>query len=424
MIPRLIAIAACLLIFYGCGSADGDPVTVTAGETSVLFTAHTFRLPADTPEVQAVAVSQAVYSAIHEDTSPNAVIICPQDAALAFTAMNRITHMPVNAPLFYLDSKGEVGSTTMDEIRRIKPAGVTEDGQVQAYLVGEVSPTVADTLRERLNLDIREFRESDPVKLALLLDRWQAALKSDHPDEVVISALDHPDGITHGMGEMGWNAHMGRGFAWVLTDSVPDETRRILEMRYGEDGAYMYLTGGPDVISDKVAVELSRWGQVRRVFGDDVYHSSAVNAGYKDFGRNFGWWWGWESRNFDWGISQAGHNFIIGNPDNLLGLIPAVLLGHMGKHGPVLLVKKDEVPKSVADYLRMVKPFAAGPTATILNHGIIIGDVESVSWKTQVEIDRLLRPRGMRDKSGEPLPQAPIEKWPKPETTGYEVAVN
>lgn len=95
---------------------------------------------------------------------------------------------------------------------------------------------------------------------------------------------------------------------------------------------------------------------------------------------------------FGWGIAQAGHNFIIGNADDMLGLIPAVLLGHMGKHGPVLLVGRDAVPQAVRDYLEMVRPDVPSPNETVLNFAWIIGDPRRVSWEVQQEITRLLSP--------------------------------
>lgn len=104
----------------------------------------------------------------------------------------------------------------------------------------------------------------------------------------------------------------------------------MLERRFGDHNAFIYLTGGPEVVSETVAKELSKYGLVRRIAGPDVYATNVVNAGYKDFGRDYGWWWGWESRAFGWGISQSGHNFIIGTAENLLAMIPAAVLGHMG----------------------------------------------------------------------------------------------
>lgn len=392
MKTAIILLSALLFgtILNGCGSTEGPPASQGALQDQAVATAHTARLPAGDPETQAIVLTQTVYPATREENAVGAIILTRQDLPEAFTAMHRVTHMPVNAPLLYVGQDGRLSTATLQEMRRLRPDGVVQDGRVQVYIVGRVDPAVAETVRNELGYKVRRLSAEDPVKLAELLDRWQAALKSDHPDEVVISALDHPEGIAHGIGAMGWNAHMGKGFAWVYRDSVPAETRRLLKRRFGP--AYLYLTGGPEVISDKVARELAQYGLVRRIHGPDSYASNTVNAGYKDFGRNFGWWWGWSSRDFGWGISQAGHNFIIGSRADLLGLIPAVVLGHMGKHGPLLLVSQDEVPQPVVDYLEMVRPFPSGPTETILNHAWIIGDESRVSWDVQRQIDTLLRP--------------------------------
>lgn len=281
-------------------------------------------------------------------------------------------------------------------MERLHPDGVMQDGRTQVYILGYVDPEQVEKITKGLKYEIRIFDETDPIKLSDELDRWQAALKSDHPDEVVISSIDHPDGLKHGIGEMGWNAHMGKGFVWVYTDSIPQITKKILKRRLG--GAYMYLTGPSHVISDKVAKELAEFGLVRRITGDDIYHSTAVNAGYKDFGRNFGWWWGWDPRDFGWGIAQAGHNFIIGNPDDLLLFIPAAVLGHMGKHGPMLFTTRDSIPGTVKKYLKMVKPFPTGPHETILNFAWIIGDTTLISKKVQMEVDNYLSPFPLKEK--------------------------
>ena len=388
--PAVILIAT-VLASTGCGSTAGAPASATPLAAEAIVTAHTTRLPASDPETQAIALTQTVYAATREDNAPGAIILCPQVAAEAFTAMNRITHMPVNAPLLYLGSDGRPSAATMAEMKRLRPRGVVQDGKVQVYLVGTADPRVAYEIERKLHYKVRTLLAPNPVALAELLDRWEAALKTDHADEVVISALDHPQGIAYGIGAMSFNAHMGKAFAWVYRDSIPDATRRILARRFG--GAYMYLTGNDDVISDRVAAELSRYGYVQRIQGPDVYAANAVNAGYKDFGRNFGYWIGWKSRDFGWGISEAGHNFVIGSTADILSVIPAVLLGHMGKHGPTLLVAPDSVPQSVRTFLEHARPYATGPRETVLNFAWIIGDEAHVSWRVQREIDQLLRPR-------------------------------
>lgn len=394
------------LFAYACGSTEGGPGGGSHPlQQQALATAYTVRIPGSSAEEQAILLTQTVYPATREDNAVGAIILCPQDAAIAFTAMSRITHMPVNAPLLYLNEDGRLSEQTLREMKRLKPDGVFQDQRTDVYAVN-VPPAEVQKVREVLGYRVRAFNEPDPVKLAELLDRWQAALKSDHPDEVIITALDHPKGMQHGLGPMGWNAHMGKGFAWVYTDSIPPATKEILKKRYGDHGSFIYLTGGPDVISDRVARELAQYGLVRRISGATPPATSAVNAGYKDYGRNHGWWWAWEERMFGWGIAQAGHNFIVGRPDNLLGMIPAAVLGHMGKHGPILLIEPDNIPKEVREYLTMVKPFATGPQETILNFAWIIGDTTQVSVRAQQTVDRLLSPYSVPVDTTAYLPKA------------------
>ena len=389
------AIPFLLFCLIACGSTEGPAVeNLAAIQDQAIATAYTTRLPADDPETQAIVISQTVYAATHEENSVGAIILARQNLAEAFTAMQRITHMPVNAPLLYLNEDDRISPATLHEMRRLNPDGVPFDDRVQVYVIGAVPSDVETTIERELGYNIRRFSAEDPIELAELLDRWQAALKADHEDEVVITALDEQS-IAHGMGAMGWNAHMGKGFAWVYRHRIPEATHKILRRRFGTHEAFIYLTGGPELISDTVARELSQYGLVRRVYGSNVYESNVVNAGYKDFGGDFGWWWGWEARSFGWGISQSGHNFIIASADNLLASIPAAVLGHMGKHGPILLVTPDQVPKSVVNYLDMVRPTMTGPTETILNHAWIIGNLGRISWPVQKQISELLQPVGL-----------------------------
>ena len=391
-VRNIILTALTGFILFSCGKSEGPPAqTALPLQDEASVTAFTVRLPGNDPETQAILLTQTVYAASREDNAVGAIILVPQDEEIAFTTMHRVTHMPVNAPMLYLNEQNVISEATFAEMKRLKPDGVMPDGRKQVYAVN-VPPAEVERIKDELGYKVRSFYENDPVILAEILDRWQAALKSDHPDEVVISAVDHPDGIKHGMGAMGWNAHMGRGFAWVYKDSVPQATKEILQRRYGDHGAYMYVTGNSDVVSDKVVKELGRYGLVRRVAGPNVYASNTVNAGYKGYGRNFGWGWDWKPRGFGWGIAQAGHNYIFSNASNVLGTIPAAVLGHMGKHGPIILVEQDNLPDAVIQYLEMVKPFPTNPQETILNYGWIIGSEEVLTRELQLEIDRYLSP--------------------------------
>ncbi|SDM55270.1 hypothetical protein SAMN05421823_11598 [Catalinimonas alkaloidigena] len=390
MKSSLLFLATSSLLFSACGTTQGPP---GAGghplQQEALATAYTVRLPGHSPEEQAILLTQTVYPATREDNAVGAIILCPQDPQLAYMAMHRVTHMPVNAPLLYLDKNDRLSEQTLREMKRLQPEGVLGDHRTDVYGLN-VPATEVKRVEELLGYKVRNFQAPDPVSMAELLDRWAGALKADHPDEVVLSAVDHPASIAHGVGPMGWNAHMGKGFAWVYHDSIPHATRRMLERRYGE--AYLYVVGDTTMVSDRVVRELAQYGIARRLIGPTPQATSALNAGYKDYGRNYAWWWDWDGRAFGWGIAQSGHNYIIGTPDDLLFIIPAAVLGHMGKHGPILLVERDSVPSSVRDYLTMVKPSPTGSQETVLNYAWIIGDTSRLTAHVQQTVDRLLSP--------------------------------
>ena len=68
----------------------------------------------------------------------------------------------------------------------------------------------------------------------------------------------------------------------------------------------------------------------------------------------------------------------------------ASLLSHKGKHGPMLLINKNNIPDGVRDYLKMVKPTTVSPQNKLFNHGWVIGPTENIDEATQGELDGLL----------------------------------
>jgi hypothetical protein len=66
------------------------------------------------------------------------------------------------------------------------------------------------------------------------------------------------------------------------------------------------------------------------------------------------------------------------------------LLSHMGKHGPVILVRTDGPGDGAIRYLEMVKPAAGATDDQLNNHGWILGGTDRISWAAQADIDVLL----------------------------------
>ena len=93
--------------------------------------------------MQAIAITQTVYAATREENAVGAVVLARQGARDAFTAIQRVTHLPVNAPLLYLDANGRLSGPTKREMKRLHPDGVVQDRKTQDYVVGAVDPSVA-----------------------------------------------------------------------------------------------------------------------------------------------------------------------------------------------------------------------------------------------------------------------------------------
>ena len=360
-------------------SPDGRPINVTP---------NTVRLAGPNVYAAATAVTQVTYGATHHEDRPHAVSLVRADReADAMLAASRITHFPVNAPVLYVD-EDRLPPETLAELKRLGPDGNVYDSNVQVYLVGPISQRVETEVEETLGYKTRAFRVDDPVALSEALDTWAAAVHGDHPDEVAVVQLD---ALTTGLPVVAWNAHMGHGLVFVQGDAVPDATRRVLSRRYRGE-AFVYLFGDTSVISERVARELSAYAHVERVPGRDAFEISVRFAGYRDAGLNQGFWTGWWQRDFGWGISEAGHNFTFVDPDDWQIAVTGSLLSHMGKHGPMLLVR-GAPSDALARYLDAVRPSWSAPADQLANYGWILGNTDRVGWPLQAEIDALLEPR-------------------------------
>lgn len=367
-------------------SFQGAVTTPAGGERLTYTTPNTMRLAGPNVYAAATAITQTTYGATHHEDRPHAITLVRADRqADAMLAASRITHFPVNSPVLYVDAD-RLPPETMAEMKRLGPDGNTYDSNVQVYLVGLIAESVEREVRDKLGYKTRAFRIDDPFALSEELDTWAAAVHGDHPDEVIIVQYDQ---LNTGLPGVAWNAHMGHGLFFIKGDIVPEQTRRALSRRFRGE-AFIYLFGDTSVISSHAARELSAYGHVQRVPGRDAYEISVTFAGFRDAGMNQGYWIGWWPRDFGWGISEAGHNFTFVNPDDWQQAVTGSLLSHMGKHGPMILVRLDGLSEGTARYLQMVRPTWVAPNDQLNNHGWILGGNNRIKWETQAEIDWLL----------------------------------
>lgn len=354
-------------------------------QKGTIVTGNTIRIPADNAIEAAVSIAQITYAATFDEDKPNAVILVNVDKTADAVAAAAVIHHPINAPILYIN-KDTIPEITLAEIKRLDPQGVFVDGNVKAYLIGDIGENVAAALKD-LKLKYRHIKGSDPYTLGKNISDYLSTMHGNHKDVVMIAPIENPE---YGLVQASWNAHMGDGFLYVEKNSVPEKTKEALQERFG--GAYIYLLGSKDSYSNEVLQELSKLGHVQWIpSGETIYNQAVGFAGYKDVGRNFGWWIDKKTRDFGWGISEAGHNLIFVNPDNIQMAVPAAILSHKGKHGPMVLLKRDEVPEKLQNYLKLLKPYKTTSNQQLYNHGWIIGNESTISKEVQWKIDSLLQ---------------------------------
>lgn len=331
----------------------------------------------------AVAITQTIYPATFEDTKPGAVVLVPPDDWRLALMSLELTHFPVDAPILFIE-KDRIPEVTFKEIKRLGPEGILQDNNVKVFLVGNVDRAVPKQL-EKMNLKTRHFKTSDPLEFSRLVDDYRGTMRADHVDQVMILPVDKPE---YAVIAATWVAHMGHAMLFVEKDSIPEETIDSLAKR--PQDAFIYVLAPPDVISAEVEQKLSKYGHVQRIPGTDPFEMAAGFAGYRDFGRNFGWWVRRTPRNFGWGISEAGHNFTLVNVETPAYAIPGAVFSHRSRHGPMLWVTKDNVPEAIKRYLEIVRPTYTGSQEQVFNYGIMIGSPEVISTEVQNQLNTLL----------------------------------
>lgn len=347
-------------------------------------TSNTVRIEGKTMYQTTVAIAQVAYPSSFKDNSPNAVILVRDDRIEDAMLAARISHEPVNAPILYT-KKDHVPEETLKEIDRLQPEGIFLDGNMKIIVIGDVDANVLKTLDNR-KLKYRHINGESIFSLSLKIDNYLATLNGDHKDAVIIASVENPQ---YALPQAAWNAHSGDSFFFIQKDKIPKEVEKALKNRHGK--AYIYILGGQQLILNSTEKELSKYGHVQRIpLGNDVYSAAVGFAGYKDVGKNFGWWIGKRPRDFGWGISEPGHNFIFVNPEQWQIAVSATVLSHGSKHAPMLLIQENKIPDVVKNYLKIVKPTYNSPQEHVYNHGWIMGSEDSISNLTQTKIDQLL----------------------------------
>lgn len=119
---------------------------------------------------------------------------------------------------------------------------------------------------------------------------------------------------------------------------------------------------------------------IERISGYDPYDVSVNFSKYKNPDGKFGW--GKTDRN--------GHAFTFTAIENPFNSALGALLAHLGKHSPTLVIERNNLPIVTSDYIESVKPIPKEEPEPPFMHGWIIGGNDSITFETQVEIEKAL----------------------------------
>lgn len=262
----------------------------------------------------------------------------------------------------------------MKEIKRLAPKGI--DKGVQVVVIGDVSDDLRKQV-EKSGFKVETIAGDNPASIAKAVDTYYADLVGETPLSVVVGTMEK---LEFTIPAINWIAHMPEPLLYVTKDKIPEETAEALATRLGK--ANVYVLGPTSVISEKVAQELAKYGKVTRISGEDMFENAVAFAQYKDPATGFGW-----------GMTGtgAGRNFSFVGQEQIKLALAAAPFSHLGKHAPLLITKKEQLPDPVKEYLLSVRPlFDKSPTEGPYNHAWLLGSEETILRDTQGEIDNAL----------------------------------
>jgi hypothetical protein len=380
-------------------------VPAPAGEPTLApqyTTKTTTRLYGSNPFEEAVSVTQHVWPAVVPLNNPSennndpdrpwgVTLVTPDDPLTAITAVP-LLHFPDDAPILYVTSSG-IPEITLNELKRLGDTGISRFNNVDAFLVGAAANSGVENQLKSIGMKYVEVKGGDIPTLADNVDKLYGSI--ENPDtgvptmpgyNVMIGSLDGKDWqyllpATH------WVAHMPTGLLWVHTDSVPGSTIDALKRRGGQGNIYLF--GGPDQISPKVADQLSQYGRIVRVTNDDpvAFNAPPVDspeATAVAFSKM------WDSAGMvGWKITGPGHGFTLVNVNDWQAAVASAPLSHLGFHAPLLLTNSaTTLPAGLEGYFSSVSPtFLNTPADGPYNMTYVIGSWSQVSWDQQARVD-------------------------------------
>lgn len=359
-------------------------------------TASTTRIDAENPVALAAAVSQLVFPSRSAARRPNVAILAPLEDGASALAATSLIHAPHHGPVLFT-YRTHLPPETEAELRRLQPTGVSLRGgdlPAQVLVAGNPETSLIDHLR-RLGFRGAVLQGEHPAEVAAQAARYRGLINQQPwglPRDYFVGETAHLRELLPLATLM---AHSGVPLLYVENGQIPPATRALLEAaRSSGSPVNLHLAGRAGRFPEGLVKELGdlAGGVVLRWNGGNA-DAVAVNlAQHKDPNTRVGW-----------GKKEpAGHAFTFVTGTQWPPAVAAALLGHMGKHTPLLpLPLGDGVPELIAAYLRSINPHRE-PHEPPYPHGFLVGG--RLSAAQQEQLDGLLT-SGL----GVPMAKDPVE---------------
>jgi hypothetical protein len=327
-------------------------------------TKNTTRVGGADPIADAAGVAQAVFSSEIPANRPAAVALVDKKAWQAGIAASVFMSTPTRAPVLLTDG-GNLPGATDQALSALDPVGSKAADGAQVIRVGDVpDPDGYKTT---------QIRGGDPYSLAAAVDDFKAKASGGPSDRVVIASGEKPE---YAMPAAGWAAKSGDAVLFTKKSILPPATVKALK---AHQQPKIYILGPPTVISEVVAGQLRKLGQVRRIAGTGAIGTAIAFARYID-------------GSFGWGVADPGHGLVFASTGRPLDAAAAAPLSASGTFGPLLLADEGKpLPGAVVQYLLDIQPgYEKDPVRGVYNHAWVMGDEKAISVADQSRIDTLL----------------------------------
>lgn len=340
-------------------------------------TVDTTRIPYDNAAEMAVEVTRMVWPAAPSVGSPRVIILVPDNVfQYGFMAASLI-HDPINGTLL-MTSPDELYSVTREEIVRINPQGTREVPPI--IMVGPFRPKVVRDV-EKMGYEVLQVRGKNVFETAANVARLRAQFPPESPEGPISLFIISDEQPYEGMPVPYYSAHSGVPILLTQSKRLTPSTARVLKDMCDKN---VYVVGGRRSVADKVLNEIAAIVRppVRRIAGSNPFGTAVEFAQYRDPVTGLGW---------NRSKKGRGDAFTFANVENWELAAAATALAHQGKHTPLLVVGREEVPAVVLNYLEFLKPPLKMPVRPPFMHGFVLGSYEAVSREVQVQLELALK---------------------------------